>query len=111
MSFPSALSIAHRFDGRSWRDELCDAGFETWGLDFYGFGFSDRYAEMDQPAELNPPLGRIASLSLQIERAVRFICKHHSCSTVSIIAHSGGAIATGHFVLRCPELVNRLVFF
>src|SRR4051812_2311638 len=57
MSFPSALSIAHRFDGRSWRDELCDAGFEVWGLDFYGFGFSDRYAEMSQPAELNPPLG------------------------------------------------------
>ena len=23
-SFPSALSIAHRFDGRSWRDELAD---------------------------------------------------------------------------------------
>ncbi|HEV2185813.1 MAG TPA: hypothetical protein VGR70_01310, partial [Stellaceae bacterium] len=26
-TFPSALSIAHRFDGRSWRDSLCDAGF------------------------------------------------------------------------------------
>ena len=26
-SFPSALSIAHRFDGRSWRDELAEAGF------------------------------------------------------------------------------------
>src|SRR5579859_3837693 len=45
MSFPSELSIAHRFDGRSWRDELCDAGFDVWGLDFYGFGYSDRYAE------------------------------------------------------------------
>ena len=29
MSFPSALSIAHRFDGRSWRDELCDTGFDV----------------------------------------------------------------------------------
>ena len=28
-TFPSALSIAHRFDGRSWRDELADAGFDT----------------------------------------------------------------------------------
>jgi pimeloyl-ACP methyl ester carboxylesterase len=43
MSFPSALSIAHRLDGRSWRDELVDAGFDVWGLDFYGFGYSDRY--------------------------------------------------------------------
>src|ERR1035441_5906955 len=26
-TFPSGLSIAHRFDGRSWRDVLCDASF------------------------------------------------------------------------------------
>ena len=37
-TFPSALSIAHRFDGRSWRDALCDEGFHVWGLDFHGFG-------------------------------------------------------------------------
>ena len=34
MSFPSALSIAHRFDGRSWRDELCDTGFDVLGFGF-----------------------------------------------------------------------------
>jgi hypothetical protein len=50
-TFPSALSIAHRFDGRSWRDALCDAGFEVWGFDFHGFGSSDRYPEMDAPAD------------------------------------------------------------
>src|SRR4051812_36142549 len=33
-TFPSALSIAHRFDGRSWRDELNNAAFHVWGLDF-----------------------------------------------------------------------------
>jgi hypothetical protein len=37
-TFPSVLSIAHRFDGRSWRDELTAAGFHCWGLDFHGFG-------------------------------------------------------------------------
>jgi pimeloyl-ACP methyl ester carboxylesterase len=57
-SFPSALSIAHRFDGRSWRDELADAGFHVWGLDFHGFGASDPYPEMAEPAECNPVLGR-----------------------------------------------------
>ncbi len=36
-TFPSALAIAHRFDGRSWRDELCAADFHVWGLDFHGF--------------------------------------------------------------------------
>src|ERR1051325_10801759 len=43
MSFPSALSIAFRFDGHSWRDDLSEAGFDVWALDFYGFGLSDRY--------------------------------------------------------------------
>jgi alpha-beta hydrolase superfamily lysophospholipase len=49
-TFPSALSVAHRFDGHSWRDALCEAGFHVWGLDFLGYGESDRYPEMMQPA-------------------------------------------------------------
>src|SRR6202163_5108131 len=57
-TFPSALSIAHRFDGRSWRDALCDAGFHSWGLDFHGFGqLSDPYPEMAAPADHHAPLG------------------------------------------------------
>src|SRR5215813_14118381 len=55
-TFPSALSIAHRFDGKSWRDALNESGFDVWGLDFYGFGHSDRYPEMDEPAAEHPPL-------------------------------------------------------
>ena len=57
-TFPSALSIAHRFDGRSWRDELADAGFHVWGLDFHGYGESDPHPAMDRPGERTEPLGR-----------------------------------------------------
>jgi pimeloyl-ACP methyl ester carboxylesterase len=110
-TFPSALSIAHRFDGRSWRDELCDAGFHVWGLDFHGFGLSDPYPEMAEPAGEKPPLGRAEAASRQLEAAVRFICRRHGVSSVSIIVHSWGSIVTGRFAGRCPELVDRLVFF
>src|SRR5258708_30652265 len=55
-TFPSALSTAHRFDGKSWRDALGEAGLDVWGLDFYGFGHSDRYPERDQPPTANPAL-------------------------------------------------------
>src|ERR1700691_2130183 len=65
-TFPSALSIAHRFDGRSWRDALCDAGFSVWGLDFYGFGHSDHYPEMSQAADINAPLGLAAESAEQL---------------------------------------------
>ena len=42
-TFPSALSIAYRFNGRSWADALTEAGFDVLGLDFYGYDGSDRY--------------------------------------------------------------------
>jgi pimeloyl-ACP methyl ester carboxylesterase len=111
-TFPSALSIAHRFDGESWRDTLCAAGFHTWGLDFHGFGaLSDGYPEMAEPAAAHPPLGRADNASQQLEGAVRFICNYHRTQRVSLIAHSWGSMVAGHFAGRCPELVDRLVFF
>jgi len=110
-TFPSALSIAHRFDGRSWRDELVDAGFHVWALDFQGFGASDPYPEMRQPAENKPALGQAGPSSDQLERAARFICEHQRVPGISILAHSWGTIAAGLFAGRCPELIERLVFF
>src|SRR6516164_9404800 len=96
-TFSSALSIAHRFDGRSWRDQLCAAGFHVWGLDFHGFGYSDPYPEMAQPAEANPPLGRAAACSRQLEAAVRFICRQQGVARVSLVVHSWGSIVAAKF--------------
>lgn len=111
-TFPSALSIAHRFDGQSWRDVLCAAGFHVWALDFHGFGqYSDRYPEMAQDAEGAAPLGRAEDASRQLEQAVRFICGRHGIDRLSLIAHSWGTIVSGRFAGRCPEQVDRLVFF
>lgn len=110
-TFPSALSIAHRFDGRSWRDELSVAGFDVWGLDFLGYGSSDRYPEMSKTAEAHPPLCRADDASRQIEAAVRAIGDRQGVARVSIIAHSWGTIAAGRFACRCPDLIDRLVFF
>jgi pimeloyl-ACP methyl ester carboxylesterase len=110
-TFPSALSIAHRFDGRSWRDELADAGFHVWGLDFHGYGLSDPYPAMTDSPGGGAALGRAPDAASQIEWAVRFIVAHHGVSAISIIAHSWGTIAAGLFATRCPGLVERLVFF
>lgn len=111
-TFPSALSVAHRFDGRSWRDELCAAGFDVWALDFHGFGvFSDPYPEMAEPAEAHTPLGRAESASRQLEQAVRFITERHGIPRLSLVAHSWGTIVCGRFAGQSPELVERMVFF
>jgi pimeloyl-ACP methyl ester carboxylesterase len=62
-TFPSGLSIAHRFDGFAWRDALCAAGFDVWGLDFQGFGHSDRYPEMEEVPDAHAALCRTEDAS------------------------------------------------
>jgi pimeloyl-ACP methyl ester carboxylesterase len=110
-TFPSALSIAHRFDGVSWRDVLCDAGFDVWGLDFQGFGGSDRYPQMQEPAEKHPPLCDTADAARQVEAAVRFICAQEKLAHVSLIAHSWGSMPAASFAGAHPDRVERLVLF
>jgi pimeloyl-ACP methyl ester carboxylesterase len=110
-TFPSALSIAHRFGGRSWRDALCDAGFDVWGLDFYGFGHSDRYPEMDRPAADHPPLCVAGDAAEQLEAAVRFILRRQHIEKISLISHSWGSMPACLFAGAHPALVDRLVLF
>ncbi len=110
-TFPSALSIAHRFDGHSWRDALCIAGFHVWGLDFHGYGGSDSYPAMEQDPTGQPPLCGAEDAARQLERAVTFICAHHGVERVSIIAHSWGTIITGCLAAQRPALIDRLVLF
>jgi pimeloyl-ACP methyl ester carboxylesterase len=110
-TFPSALSVAHRFDGHSWRDALNEAGFDVWGLDFYGFGHSDRYPEMSQPAVESPPLCVAQDAAQQLAAAVGFILGHQGIEKLSLISHSWGSMPAGLFAGAHPELLDRLVLF
>lgn len=110
-TFPSALSIAHRFDGKSWRDALGEAGFDVWGLDLYGFGHSERYPEMDQPATDNLPLCVAQDAAKQVEAAARFILGHQNIDKLSLISHSWGSMPAGLFAGMHSALVDRWVLF
>jgi pimeloyl-ACP methyl ester carboxylesterase len=110
-TFPSALSVAYRFHGRSWRDVLCTAGFNVWGLDFYGFGYSDRYPEMSEPAEKNAALCAAEDAAAQLLAAARFIIKQDGVHRISIISHSWGSMPVGRFAVAQPELLERWVLF
>jgi pimeloyl-ACP methyl ester carboxylesterase len=110
-TFPSALSIAHRFDGKSWRDALGEAGLDVWGLDFYGFGHSDRYPEMDQPPTANPALCVAKDAARQLEAAIRFILAHQNLEKLSLISHSWGSMPAGLFAGIHSALIDRWVLF
>jgi pimeloyl-ACP methyl ester carboxylesterase len=115
-TFPSALSIAHRFNGKcveekSWRDALNEAGFDVWGLDFHGFGHSDRYPEMDQPPQDHAPLCAAEDGARQVEAAARFILGHQNRRQLSLISHSWGSMPASLFAAAHPALIDRLVLF
>jgi pimeloyl-ACP methyl ester carboxylesterase len=67
-------SIADEPIGRHFRisHALTQRNTRVWGLDFYAFGASDRYPEMNESAAANPSLCRAAEASEQIAAAVRF---------------------------------------
>jgi pimeloyl-ACP methyl ester carboxylesterase len=110
-TFPSAVSIAHRFDGFSWRDALNAAGFDVWALDFYGFGNSDRYEEMEKPPEMHGPLCNAQDAGEQVEAAARFILDHQGVSRLSLVSHSWGSMPAGRFAGKHPAMVDRWVLF
>ena len=104
-TFPSALSIAYRFDGCSWRDALAAAGFDVWGFDFHGFGESDRYPEMNEPPQNHPPLCRAPDATEQVEAVVRFILAQHNVENLSVITHSWASMPACRFAGKNPALV------
>ena len=110
-TLPSAASSAFKFDGHSWMDDLSDAGFDVWAIDFLGYGESDRYPEMSAPANAHPPPGRAAEASLQVSRAVDVICQRQKVSKVSIISHSWGTLVAGIFATQKPARLDRLVLY
>ncbi len=110
-TFPTALSVGYRFDGRSWEDDWIDAGFDAWGLDFEGYGGSAHPAAFEEPANANPPLLRWTDAVAQIARAVDYICTLRRTRQISIVAHSWGTIAAAAFAVNNPEAVHRLVLF
>lgn len=102
-TFPAALSIGFKFDGFSWADDLAAAGYNVWGLDFAGFGASDRYRDQ--------ALGTCADVLGQIGAAVDKILTADKSRSLSLIAHSWGTIPAGAFAGAYPELIERLVLF
>jgi len=110
-TFPSTLAVAWRFDGVSWMDVLVEAGLDVWGFDFLGYGGSDRYGEMQQPAHANRALGRTPLASRQVAAVVRHVIGSTGAPRVNLIAHSWGTQPAAAFAAACPDLVERLVLF
>ncbi|MEM9594423.1 MAG: alpha/beta hydrolase [Acidobacteriota bacterium] len=110
-TFPTRLAAGYRFaDGTSFLGQLHGAGFDAWGLDFLGYGGSDRYPAMVEGRRRGEPLGRGREAVRQVLAASRHL-EAEGHRRVSIVAHSWGTVVAGEFARRHPERVDRLVLF
>ena len=109
-TFPSSLSVAYRFAGRAWMDDLGAAGFDTWAFDFAGFGGSERPREMRDDAN-GPPIGRTPDAADQVARVIDYILATTHRERVSLIAHSWGTIPACLCATRFPTRVDKLCLF
>ena len=110
-TFPSANAAAWKFAGRSWMDELADAGYDVYALDFLGYGESDRFDEMSAETTRGAPLGDLASMLTQVEHAVSHVLQASGARRIHLIAHSGGTLVAARYAELHGERVERLVLF
>lgn len=96
---------AEAFDlapGLSWMDDLTDAGFTVYAIDFRGFGQSSRPVA-DRP--VGPAREAVGDVIAVIER----IRRDTGAGKVSVVGWSWGAVVAPMVAIARPDLVDRLV--
>jgi len=97
--------------GRSLMTALAESGLDVWALDYYGFGESDRYPQMNEPADKHPALGTAEECADQVDAVAAYLKEHYHAERLLLIGDSGGSLVAGVFATRRPTIVARLVLF
>lgn len=108
-SFPSALSFGFRMSGISWMDNLSAHDYESYALDFLGYGEADRYPNMAKEQGL--PTGRAMSAYLDADKAVNYILKRTGHQKLILIGHSWGGSVAALYAENFPDKVEKLILF
>ena len=74
-TYPSETAFDLALDGLSWMEYIAQRGYDVWLLDLRGYGRSTRPAEMDQPAEQNPPVTTGAVGQRDLDAVIDFVRK------------------------------------
>lgn len=108
---PFSVPTAMAFDvpGYSWMDDYANEGFDTWAMDFRGFGRSTRPAAMNEPATANGPVIRHQDGVRDLAAVVDYIKNTRHVDSIDILGWSWGAVVAGEYAGLYPADVNRLV--
>lgn len=110
---PFSVPAAEAFDvpGYSWMEEYAKKGYDTWAMDFRGFGKSTRPAAMDTPPGENKPVVRAADCVKDLAAAVDYIKKTRNVEKINLVGWSYGSVVAGMYAADHPENVEKLVLY
>ncbi|MGZ7444801.1 alpha/beta hydrolase [Paenibacillus sp. TH7-28] len=95
-------------DGFTFLDYLASHGYDVYAVDVRGYGGSTRPPEMEQPADLNPPLVRTETGVRDLGTAVDYVLKRRNLTKVNILGMSWGGTVAGAYTSQNNEKVNKL---
>lgn len=110
-TYPAGTSFDLQLDGLSWMDYIANQGYDVYLVDVRGYGKSSRPAEMDQPANRNPPIVRTETAARDYGAAVDFVLKRRGVSKLNVLGWSWGTVITALYTSQNNEKVNRLVLY
>ncbi|MGG4449387.1 alpha/beta hydrolase [Brevibacillus porteri] len=110
---PFSVPTAQAFDvpGYSWMEEYAKQGYDTWAMDFRGFGHSTRPVEMDQPPVKNAPVVRATEAVKDLEAVVQHIKKTRQVDKISIVGWSWGGVVAGMYATEHSDDIEKLVLY
>jgi pimeloyl-ACP methyl ester carboxylesterase len=110
-TYPAETSFDLQLDGLSWMDYIASRGYDVYLMDVRGYGRSSRPAEMDQPANRNPPIVRTSTAVRDYAAAVDFVLKRRGVAKLNVLGWSWGTAIGALYTSQNNSKVNRLVLY
>jgi pimeloyl-ACP methyl ester carboxylesterase len=108
---PAEATFDLSLDSMSWMDYVAQHGWDAYLVDVRGYGRSTRPAEMDQPAESNPPLVRTDVAIRDVGSAIDFILQRRGIAKVNLMGWSWGTVIMAAYAAEHADKVGRLVLY
>ena len=110
-TYPAETSFDLAVEGKSIMDMFAQAGFDVFLVDVRGYGRSTRPAEMDQPAQDNPPVATSDEAGADLGSAVDYVLSLRNIAKLNLMGWSWGTSITGRYTAGHNDKIERLVLY
>ena len=110
-TYPSETAFDLRLNGVSWMDYIARHGYDVYLLDVRGYGQSTRPAQMDRPAQENPPFATTEDAVRDVAAVVEFIRKRRGVDKINLIGWSWGTRIMQWYTSMNSDKVDKLVLY